>query len=163
MSLTVGSKVVYPSQGPCLIGPVVERVINGRPMSFYSLAFLSDRRVECFVPVDKLESSARPLLERCEIPKVLGHLSKPPDTVKNWKQRDMENTRLLASGSPFDLAEIVASLTLLRKTKPLLFRDNQMLERARQLLVCEISEVMGETKRAALERIDVALDSQNDE
>jgi len=131
-------------------------------MSFYPLAFLIDRGVECLVPVDKLESSARPLLERSELPKLLRHLAKSATTARNWKQRDVDNTRLLASGSAFDLAEIVASLTFLSRGKPLLTRDNQMLEKARKLLVCEISEVIGETENAAGQLIDQALDNQAD-
>lgn len=37
-----------------------------------------------------------------------------------------------------------------------------MRERARKLLVCEISEVMGETKRAAEGRVDKALKGQKE-
>jgi CarD family transcriptional regulator len=156
--LTVGNKVVYPSQGPCLIGPVVKKVVDGRPMSFYRLAFLDDSGGELFVPVDKAQAlGVRRLLERSEIPKLLGHLKKAAGTAKNWKQRTIDNIKLLASGSAFDLAEIVESLTALSKTKSLLVRDSLMLERARKLLVCEISEVMGETKSAAEEQIDRAL------
>ena len=32
--LELGNKVVYPYQGPCLIGSVVNKVIAGRPTSF---------------------------------------------------------------------------------------------------------------------------------
>ena len=42
MILTVGNKVIYPSQGPCLIGAVVNKVIDGRATSFYPLAPLED-------------------------------------------------------------------------------------------------------------------------
>jgi len=129
-------------------------------MSFYPLAFLDDSGGELFVPVDKVQDrGVRLLLERSEIPKLLAHLKKAAGTAKNWKQRTMDNVRLLASGSAFDLAEIVESLTELSKTKSLLARDSLMLERARKLLICEIAEVMGETKSAAEEQIDRALNS----
>jgi hypothetical protein len=35
--------------------------------------------------------------------------------------------------------------------------DRQALDKARKMLICEISEVMGETKRAAQEEVDKAL------
>lgn len=127
-------------------------------MSFCLLALLDDSGGELFVPVDKIQTmGARLLLEKSEIPKLLDHLKKAAKTATNWKQRAMDNMKLLASGSAFDLAEIIESLTVLSKTKPLLLRDRLMLEKARKLLACEISEVMGETKSAAEERIDGAL------
>jgi RNA polymerase-interacting CarD/CdnL/TRCF family regulator len=51
----------------------------------------------------------------------------------------------------FDLAEIVGSVTELSKAKALSLRESWTLARARKRLVCEISEVMGETKSAAEE------------
>ena len=158
MLLSVGNKVIYPSRGPCLIRPIVKKVVDGSPMSFYPLALLDDSGGELFVPVDKVQAiGVRRLLKRSEIPKLLGHLKKAAGTAKNWKQRTMDNIKLFASGSAFDLAEIVESLTNLSETKPLMPRDKQTLERARKLLVCEIAEVMGETISAAGEQVDKAL------
>ena len=48
-------------------------------------------------------------------------------------------------GSAFDLAEVVESLTALGDIKELSFREKLMLDKAKKLLVCEISEVMSET------------------
>src|SRR5262249_33880282 len=81
----------------------------------------------------------------------------PTATVMNWKQRAIDNLKLLVSGSPFDLADIVESLTELNEARPLSQRDREMLDRARRILICEISEVMGETKSAAEQQIDQAL------
>jgi RNA polymerase-interacting CarD/CdnL/TRCF family regulator len=49
--------VIYPSQGPCLIGSVVQKMIAGSPVSFYQLALLDDSGGELFVPVDKAQAS----------------------------------------------------------------------------------------------------------
>ena len=158
MHLAVGNKVIYPGQGPCLITPVVERVVDGRPIRFYRLALLDDSGGELFVPVDRVETlGVRRLLKRSEIPKLLSRLKKAAETAKNWKQRAIDNSRLFTSGSAFDLAEVVESLTALNEIKALLPRDSRMLERARKLLVSEISEVMGETKGAAEKRVERAL------
>lgn len=158
MRMNVGTKVMYPSQGPCLIGAVVEKEVAGRPMSFYRLALLDDRGGELFVPVEKVEGiGLRPLLKRSEIPKLLGQLMKPRQAAKDWKQRAQDNLKLLTSGSAFDLAEVVESLTELNEKKPLSFRESWMLERAKRLLVCEISEVLGKSKVAAEEQVNLAL------
>jgi RNA polymerase-interacting CarD/CdnL/TRCF family regulator len=156
--MTVGKKVVYPSQGPCLISAVVKKVVDGRPMSFYHLAVLDDSGGELFVPIDKVRAlGIRQLLQRSDIPKLLSRLKRAAAPAKNWKQRAMDNLRLLTSGSAFDLAEVVESLTELSETKALTPRDRQTLDRARKILICEISEVMGETKRAAEELVERAL------
>ena len=158
MNLTVGNKVNYPHLGPCRIDEVVNRVVNGRSMSFYHLAVLDDRGGKLLVPMDKVEAlGIRRLLERSEIPKLFGHPKKAAAPATNWKQRAIEHSKLLTSGSPFDLAAVVVSLTELNDSKALSPREQETLYRARKLLICEISEVMGETRSAAEEYMDQAL------
>ena len=158
MNLIVGNKVVYPHQGPCLIDQVVDRVVDGRSMSFYHLAILDDSGGRLLVPTDKVQAMGiRRLLERSEIPKLFGQLKKAAAPATNWKQRAIEHSKLMTSGSPFDLAAVVESLTELNETKALSPRERQTLDRAKKFLICEISEVMGETRSAAAEHIDRAL------
>ena len=158
MTLSIGSKMMYPSQGPCVIGSVVNKEVAGSPMSFYCLALLDDSGGELFVPVEKVRDvGLRPLLNRSEIPKLLGQLMKTSQIDSDWKQRARDNMKLLTSGSAFDVAEVVESLTELNERKPLSFRESQVLEKAKRLLVCEISEVLELTKTAAEEQINQAL------
>jgi RNA polymerase-interacting CarD/CdnL/TRCF family regulator len=158
MILTVGSKVVYPCQGPCLVSETVERVVAGERRSFCHLVLLDDSGGELFVPVDTVQTIAiRPLTQRSDIPKQQGHLMKTTRVANDWKQRANDILRLFTSGSAFDLAEIVGSLTESSKTKALSPRESRTSVRARNFLVCEISEVMGETKSAAEEQMDQAL------
>ena len=79
------------------------------------------------------------------------------------EQRANDNFKLLTSGSAFDLAEIVKSLTGLGEEKALSFRESQTPEKARKLLIGEISEVMCETMSAAEEQIDEALRARKSE
>src|SRR5262249_61962437 len=95
-------------------------------------------------------------------PKLLNQLMKTGQIAKDWKQRARDNMRLLASGSAFDLAEVVESLTELNERKSLSFRESWMLERAKRLLVCEISEVMDETKISAEGRVNRALKARKE-
>ena len=161
MSFMIGDKVVYPSQGPCLIDAVITKTIAGDPSSFYRLSLLDNSRNSVLVPVEKIRTlHVRYLLAKSEIPKLLGQLENSPLAAKNWKQRGIDNARLLASGSAFDLAEIVESLTELREAKALLPRDRQTLDKARKFLICEISEVMEESRDTAEGQIDKALESK---
>ena len=158
MILNVGKKVVYPCQGPCLIDSIVEKVIAGSPISFYRLIVLGDTRGELFVPVDKIQHlGIRLLIKKSEIPKLLARLMKTTEISKDWKQRANDIIRLLSSGSAFDLAEIVGSLTAMSERKSLSLRESWTLDKARKLMVCEISEVMGKTRGAAEVRVEQAL------
>ncbi len=158
MVWTIGKKIIYPSQGPCLINSIVKKSIGEGSMSFYQLLVLHEAGGDLFVPVDKVQTAGiRPLLHKSEIPKLLNQLKRKPLTDTNYRDRARNNLKLMASGSAFDLAEVVESLTELRETKNLSFSEHKMLEKARALLVCEISEVMGESKAQAQERVDKAL------
>lgn len=166
MTLTVGNKVVYPGRGPCLIGAVVQKVVCGTSASFYQLALLDGSKAELFVPIDNSHDlHMRSLLDRSKIPELLGHLKKRArvtedlGTAKNWRQRELDRLKLFSSGSLFDLADKVESLTQLSGTKTLSADERETLYRARKLLVCEISEVMEESKRAAEARIDSVLET----
>jgi len=157
-ALTTGNKAVYPGQGPCRIGSVVKRVVGARVMMFYHLIVLDDNRGDLFVPVEKARSiGVRLLIKKAEVPGLLAHLKKSAKTADNWKQRATDNLKLFASGSPYDLAEVVASLTELGVARALTLGESGTLGRARRLLICEISEVTGETKAAVEEQIDHAL------
>lgn len=158
MTFIVGNKVFYPFEGPCLIGAVVKKTVAGHSESFYRLAPLDNSGKVFFVPVDKTSAvRVRPLMPASEIPKLLGHLERSVTAPQNWKQRDLQNARLLSSGLALDLAEIVQSLTDLNETKPLSPRDCEILNRARRFLICEIAEVTGENKGTAEEKLDAAL------
>ena len=161
MTLTVGNKAVYPSHGPCRINRIVNRVIDGKPTNFYHLLVLDDSAGELFVPVEKARAiGLRLLLKRSEIPKLLLQLSKSTSTANTWKERAADNSKRFNSGSALDLAKVVGSLTKLRDTKSLTLSEARTLEKARKLLVCEISEVMGETKDQIEEQIDKALNAR---
>ncbi len=162
MILTVGSKVVYPCQGPCLVSASVKRVVAGEPRSFYHLIVLNDSGGELFVPVDKAQTNGiRPLALNSDVPMLLGQLINTAELTMEWKQRASDIQRLFTSGSAIDLAKIVGALTESSKTKALSPRENWTLVRARKLLVCEISEVMGETRNTAEEQVDQALKARN--
>ena len=165
MALNVGDKVVYTGRGPCLICEVLQKVVCGTSASFYRLALLDDSRAELFVPVAKSRDlHLRALLDRSEIPKLLRLLktragvTKDPGTAKNWRQREIDNLKLFNTGSIFELAQMVESLTQLSATKTLAPHDRDTLYRARKLIICEIAEVMDESKTAAEARIDNVLE-----
>ncbi len=159
--LAAGNKAVYPGQGPCRIVRVVNKVIDGGAIMFYQLTVLDDSGGELFIPVAKAHAiGIRSLMKKSEIPALMDHLKKRAKAAENWKQRANDNARLLNSGGPLDLAEIVASLTELNETRSLTLGEARTLGKARKLLVCEISEVIGEEKEAVDQTVEQTLKSR---
>jgi CarD family transcriptional regulator len=158
VSLTSGSRIVYPSQGPCLIKAIVQKTIAEKSLMFYQLLVLNDGGGELFIPIEKMATvGIRLLLSRSEIPQLVDRLSQPATSADNYRARSLHISELFASGSAFDLAEIVGSLTELHGIKSLSFREHKALERAKGLLVCEIAEVMEITREVAMGHVEAAL------
>lgn len=158
MTLTSGEKVVYPCQGPCLIESTIVKLIDGNPKSFYRLVMLSENGGELFVPIDKIQAvGLRPLLARADIPIILKQLGEHSHAIQDWKRRASTILSLFKAGSASDIAEIIRTLTELRQRKELSLRESWTLDRAKSLLVCEVSEVMEESIDEALERVNQAL------
>jgi CarD family transcriptional regulator len=168
MRLAVGDKIVYPGRGPCQVSEIVQKTAGGASAMCYKLALLDGSNGELFVPIDKFhELPVRALLDRSDIPKLLHHLknrettttavTKNMGTAKNWRERQLGDSVLFKSGSIYDLADRIESLTHLYGTKALAADERDTLYRARKLLVCEIAAVMNESKGAAEARVNSVL------
>jgi CarD family transcriptional regulator len=64
----------------------------------------------------------------------------------------------MRTGSIYDMADVLKSLTFLAKSKSLSFREKRMLDRAKALIISEISEVMQTTAQAIEDRVNEALE-----
>jgi len=80
------------------------------------------------------------------------------DNHQNWKGRFKDNSDKMRTGSIYDVVDVLKSLTFLSKSKSLSFREKRMLDRAKFLVVSEISEVTCETTADIEQKVDRALD-----
>jgi CarD family transcriptional regulator len=64
----------------------------------------------------------------------------------------------MRTGSIYDVVEVLKSLTFLSKSKSLSFREKRMLDRAKFLVVSEITEVLAEKTPVVEDRVDKALE-----
>jgi CarD family transcriptional regulator len=82
----------------------------------------------------------RRVVRNGEIQKILDYLTDGEcNNNADWKYRFKENSERMRTGSLLDVAAVLKSLLVLNQTKPLSFREKKMLERARYLLVSELS------------------------
>ena len=80
------------------------------------------------------------------------------DNHQNWKGRFKDNSDKMRTGSIYDMADVLKSLTFLSKSKSLSFREKRMLDRAKALIISEVSEVMREKAPEIESRVDRALE-----
>lgn len=140
MTFQIGDKVVYPNQGVGTIENISSRPFGSVFERFYLLR-LGCNSMTVMVPLSNAANiGLRRVTKDREIARVLSYLSNGwCETKVDWKVRFKENTERMQSGHLLQAAEVFKSLLQLHGDKPLSFREKKMLERARHMLVSEIS------------------------
>ncbi len=158
MVFKVGQKVVYPTQGIAIVEQIESRQINGGQQEFYLLRLQTSNSL-VMVPTCNADGIGlrRPIASRqCdELLEVLARDFSAPST--DWKDRFKGFSEAMKSGDLFAVAEVLKTLTYLNQLKPLSFREKQMLERARYLVVSEMSLASRKSEAIVAPRIDEAL------
>jgi CarD family transcriptional regulator len=159
VSFQVGDKVIYPNHGLGVVEKVEEKTILGTTCGFFHLRILSNDTT-VLVPVANVDNvGLRRAIDDDEVERLFGKLGDGKiDNHTNWKGRFKDNSDKMRSGSIADMADVLKSLTFLAKSKSLSFREKRMLDRAKSLIVSEVSEVMNVTALDIEERVEKALE-----
>lgn len=158
MAFQVGDKVIYPNHGLGVIQQIETKTIMGTTCGFYYLRMANETTV--LVPVDNVDGvGLRRAVNDDEIARLFSLLGDGKiDSHQNWKGRFKDNSDRMRTGSIYDVVEVLKSLTFLAKSKSLSFREKRMLDRAKFLVVSEISEVMGQKALAIEKQVEEALE-----
>ena len=140
MELSIGQKVAYPTQGVCVVEEIKSRTIGATAVSFYSLRVLSDNSI-IFVPTANTEAvGIRPVISDQQFRQLIDLLGEDfGDIDGDWKIRSREFAVKLQSGDVFEAADVLKKLTFLSHEKKLSFREQSFLEKARVLIVSEVT------------------------
>jgi len=159
VSFQIGDKVIYPNHGLGVVEKVEEKTILGTTTGFFYLRIISNETT-VLVPVANVDNvGLRRAITDEEVEQLFGLLCDGKiDNHQNWKGRFKDNSDKMRTGSIYDMADVLKSLTFLAKTKSLSFREKRMLDRAKALIVSEISEVMRVQPGAIEERVNEALE-----
>lgn len=159
MSFQIGDKVIYPNHGLGVVEKVEEKTILGTTCGFFHLRILSNDTT-VLVPVANVDNvGLRRAIDDGEVERLFGKLGDGKiDNHTNWKGRFKDNSDKMRSGSIADMADVLKSLTFLAKSKSLSFREKRMLDRAKSLIVSEVSEVMRVTPGEIEARVETALE-----
>ena len=159
MTFEVGDKVIYPNHGLGIVERIEEKTILGTTCGFYHLRIVANDTT-VLVPVANVDGvGLRRAISDDDVERLFGLLGDGKiDNHQNWKGRFKDNSDKMRSGSIYDVADVLKSLTFLAKSKSLSFREKRMLDRAKFLIISEVSEVMRETALAIEARVDTALE-----
>jgi CarD family transcriptional regulator len=162
MTFAVGEKVVYPNQGVGTIENISTRYFEQRPEKFYLLRlFCSSMTV--MVPFSTAENiGLRKLSKNADVAKVLTYLAGPDfETLQDWKIRFKINNEKMLTGSLLQIAEVFKQLVRLQAEKPLSFREKKMLDRARTMLISEVSQARSISETEAISLLQKSLTRMN--
>ena len=159
MSFQIGDKVIYPNHGLGVVEKVEEKTILGTTTGFFHLRIISNETT-VLVPVANVDNvGLRRAITDEEVERLFQLLGDGNiDNHQNWKGRFKDNSDKMRTGSIYDMADVLKSLTFLAKSKSLSFREKRMLDRAKSLIVSEISEVMRLTAASIEDRVNEALE-----
>lgn len=159
-SLRVGDRVIYPNQGLAVVEDIQNDGLAGIANRVFMLRLISNN-TKIFVPsASAREMGIRKLIANEAIRKLFRFMkSGPVDVTSDWKDRYKEHLQLMNTGTIFDLAFVLKCLFYLNLQKPLSFREKKMMEKAKEMIVSELSEVSDQSESAVERKVVQSLEA----
>lgn len=140
--LIIGDKIVYPNQGLGVVEDIQEEIFYGEKFKIYHVRILSNDTLVIIPSTNVKEIGIRKPIPEDYIEEIFEFMRNGiVDVTMNWKGRYKEHLNLMKSGAILDMALVLKSLFYLNLIKALSFREKKMMEKAKELVVSEISEV----------------------
>lgn len=160
MELVKGQKVAYPSQGVCMVEGIEQKKIGESSIDFYSLRVLGDNSV-IMVPTVNAESvGIRPIISTIQCKELISRLSADFEPIScDWKTRSRCFMEQLQSGDVFEAADVLKKLTFLSREKKLSFREQTLLEKAKYLIVSELTNAESADEDKLRAEIDLLVEA----
>jgi CarD family transcriptional regulator len=158
MTFDVGDKVVYPHHGAAIVERREVRAAFGQEKEYLVLR-LAYGDLTLMVPSDNTEEvGLREVINDEEVEEVFAVLRKKDVRMPtNWSRRYKNHVEKLKSGDIYQVAEVVRNLSNRDKDKGLSAGEKRMLNRARQILVSELTFAIGVDEAEAEKKLDEAL------
>jgi CarD family transcriptional regulator len=158
MSFDVGDKVVYPHHGAAVIEKREKREAFGSVREYLVLKVAFDD-LTVSVPADNTdEVGLREVINDEEVDEVFAVLRKKEARMPtNWSRRFKNHVEKLKSGDVYQVAEVVRNLSLRDNDKGLSAGEKRMLQKARQILVSELTFALDVSAQEAEATLDEVL------
>ena len=154
-----GDTVVHPEHGAAVIEELRDREFLGEKRKYLVLR-VAYGDLTLMVPVDSTdEVGLRQVVSKSEVKKVLKVLTEDESSMAaNWSRRFKNNMEKLHSGDHYQVAEVLRNLASREREKGLSAGEKRMIQKARQILISELSYATGKTEEDAEIMIDDVLD-----
>src|SRR5918999_5225539 len=154
----VGQKVVYPNHGIGTIEQIEQKQIGPNSLPFYTLRLAATNSLVLVPVANASEVGLRSPISSAECEMLVKALEDDfAPAAHDWKDRFKEFTEKMRSGCIFEVAGVLKNLTYLSHLKPLSFREQRMLERARYLVISELAAVCRQPECNVTPRVEQAL------
>ena len=137
----IGDKVSHPSFGVGDVENIEEKKVLGQKEKYYILKLMVNE-MTLMVPVNKAEEiGLRYIIDPETVPEVLNVLGHKIDDEmdENYKQRIRSQTEMVDSGDILKVAQVVKNYTRRDSVEKLSSTERGLYDRARKILVGEIS------------------------
>jgi len=159
MSFKPGDRVVYPHHGAAVIEKKETREAFGRKTEYLVLR-MAHGEMMLSVPVDKVDDvGMRWPISGDDVDDLFDVLKKRDvREPANWSRRFKNHQEKLKSGDVYQVAEVVRNLALRDRDKGLSAGEKTLYQKARDVLVSELSFALDKSEDAAMEQVDAALE-----
>ena len=157
-----GDTVVHPEHGAAVIEELCVREFLGEKRRYFKLR-VSYGDLTLMVPVDSTEEvGLRSVVGKNEVRKVLAVLREDESKMAaNWSRRFKNNIEKLRSGDIYQVAEVVRNLSIRERERGLSAGEKRMINKARQILISELTYATGGGEEKAEAMIDKVLDESH--
>ena len=158
-----GDKVVHPRHGAAVVEDLVELERFGEQRIYVKLRL--PHGLTLMVPVESTEQvGLRGVVSRDELDEVFDLLRGDEGGMPIlWGKRYRANLAKIMSGDIYHVAEVVRNLSLRERGKGLSSAEQRMLAKAREILISELTFVVGSTEENAEAMLDEVLGDQGRE
>jgi len=142
----IGDRVIYPNQGLGVIEDIQDQAFNGERFTIFHLRLQANNTLVLVPSASWEEIGIRKLIPGRAVKEIFDFMKNGAvEVTMNWKGRYKEHVNLMKSGTIFDMIAVMKSLYYLSLLKPLSFREKKMMEKAKDLIIAEISEASSMT------------------
>lgn len=159
MPFKPGDRVVYPHHGAAVIEKKETREAFGRKTEYLVLR-MAHGEMTLAVPVDKVDDvGMRWPISGDDVDDLFDVLKKRDvREPSNWSRRFKNHQEKLKSGDVYQVAEVVRNLALRDRDKGLSAGEKTLYQKARSVLVSELSFALDVSEDDAMDKVDEALE-----
>ena len=153
--------VCHPLYGLGTVESIEEKTVLGETISLAQIVFPREN-MKMMVNVNKDTYLFRPLVSEDPVDAIFEHMKNhETNAPARANQRQRVNLDKIKSNDIFQLSEVIKDLAVMSTKKKLSFKESEMFERARQVLVEELTLVTGRQPESLDELIARACVSTN--